>query len=355
MVRRKGRLRLGIIGAGSWAVVAHLPTLGNHSEVDFVGVCRKGDEMLGRIKERFGFAVASEDYQTVLAQGCDIVVVASPSAFHYDHVRAALESGAHVLCEKPMTIKPKEAWALVAAATKADRQLLMSFGWNYTPMVRGAKQLIGDRGIGDLEHLTVHMSSTTRELLSNTGAYPAASPETVPEATTWTDPQISGGGYGQAQLTHALGLALHLFPERVAQAFAFMSAPLEAPVELHDAIALRFDGGGIGVVSGGSSHAGAWGDKHQLEVRAIGSEGQVIVDVHRELVWLFRHGGEEHRLTLADGAGAYDMTGPANALVEIALGRGANDCAPGELGARTVEALDAAYRSHRSGKAETRL
>jgi predicted dehydrogenase len=198
------------------------------------------------------------------------------------------------------------------------------------------------------------MSSTTRELLSNTGAYPSASPESVPEAATWTDAQISGGGYGQAQLTHALGLALHLVPERVAQAFALMSAPLDAPVELHDAISLCFDGGGIGVVSGGSSHAGAWGDKHQLEVRAIGSDGQFIVDVHRELAWLFRPGGEDYRLPIADGAGAYDMTGPANALVDIALGRAANDCAPGELGARTVEALETAYRSSRSGKLEAR-
>jgi hypothetical protein len=133
-----------------------------------------------------------------------------------------------------------------------------------------------------------------------------------------------------------------------------MSSPLGAPVELHDAISLRFDHGGIGVVSGGSSHAGAWGDKHQLEVRAIGSEGQLIVDVHRELVWLYRASGEDHRLPVSDGDGSYDMTGPANALVDIAMGRAANGCAPGDLGARTVEALDASYRSGRSGRLEAR-
>ena len=63
-----------------------------------------------------------------------------------------------------------------------------------------------DVGIGELEELTIHMSSPTRELLSNTGAYPQADPEAVPEQPTWTDPALSGGGYGQAQLCHALGL-----------------------------------------------------------------------------------------------------------------------------------------------------
>jgi hypothetical protein len=54
------------------------------------------------------------------------------------------------------------------------------------------------------------MASVTRELLANLGDYPAASSEAVPEQATWTDPRLAGGGYGQAQLTHALGLALWL-------------------------------------------------------------------------------------------------------------------------------------------------
>lgn len=348
------RLRLGVIGAGSWAVAAHLPALAQRDEVEFVGVCRKGDEMLERITARYGFEVASEHYDEVLDAKCDIVVVASPSATHYEHATAALESGAHVLCEKPMTIDPAQAWDLVDTARRVDRALLISFGWNYMPIVRGAKRLVEEHGIGKLEHLSLHMSSTTRELLAAAGAYPEASPESAPEPATWTDPSISGGGYGQAQLSHALGLALHLVPERIAAASAFMSAPNNEPVELHDAISVRFDGGGIGVVSGGSSHAGAWGDKHQLEVRAIGNEGQLIVDVHRELVWLFRVGEGERTIDCEPGSGAYEMGGPANALVDVALGRATNDCAPGDLGARTVEALDAAYRSARSGAVEPR-
>lgn len=348
------RLRLGVIGAGSWAISAHLPALAARDEVELVGVCRKGPAQLAKIKDAFGFRMASEDYRDVLDAGVDICVVASPSALHHEHADAALRAGAHVLCEKPVTIDPGEAWSLVETARQVDRQLLVSFGWNYLPMIAAAKQLVERHGVGAVEQVSVTMSSQTRELLSNTGAYPDASPESIPERETWTDPAVSGGGYAQAQLSHAFGLALDLTGERVAAAFALMRSPLDAPVELHDAIALSFDGGGIGTVAGGSAHLGAGDNKHALEVRVIGSEGQLLVDVEREVAWLYRPDGVDVRVPVEAGDGAYDGQGPANALVEVALGKLGRNQAPGELGARTVEALDLVYRSARSGRLEER-
>ncbi len=343
------KLRLGVIGAGSWANMAHLPALASRPEVEFVGVSRVGVEQLRAVQTRFGFKVASEDYRDIVDLDLDICVVASPPGLHSEHASAALKSGAHVLCEKPMTIDPEQAWSLVALAAESGRQLLVSFGWNYMPVVRQAVELVHGSGLGVLEHLTIHMSSQTRELLTNTGAYPDASPETVPDGATWTDPVLSGGGYGQAQLSHALALALALTDERVTAAAAFTAAPAGTPVELHDAAALRFAGGGIGVLSGGSSHLGAWSNKHELEVRGIGANGQFIVDLHRELVWVHTADGKATTLETAPGAGAYDFFGPANALVDVALGNLEANVAPGELGARTVEALDLLYRSAEQG------
>lgn len=348
------KTRAGVLGAGSWAVAAHIPTLAAREEVSLIGVCRHGEADLRRIQREFGFEMASQNYEEVLAQELDVVVVASPTAYHYEHAAAALRSGAHVLCEKPMTISSQEAWSLVDIAAENDRQLLMSFGWNYMPMIRAAKKLLGEYSIGDVEHVTVHMSSQTRELLLNTGAYPEAAPGTLPDPRTWTDPTLSGGGYGQAQLSHALGLLFRLFDLRAVGASALMSSPLGALVELHDAITLRFDQGAIGVLSGGSSHVGAWGNKHELEIRAIGSEGQFIIDLHRELVWLYRADGVDRVLDLAEDAGTYLGSGPANALADVGLGICEANDAPGEVGARTVETLELAYRSAASGKFEER-
>ncbi len=348
------KLRLGVIGAGSWAVASHLPNLARHADdVEFVAVSRLGRDMLEKIAARYGFAVASEDYRDVIAAGIDICVVSSPSGLHHEHAKAALQAGAHVLVEKPVTIDPAQAWDLVETARRVDRHVVVAFGWNYKPMVRAARRLMADgRGIGEIEQVTITMASVTRELLSNTGAYPKADPEAIPEQRTWTDPTLSGGGYGQAQLSHALGLALWLTGLRGKEVFAFMSAPLSAPVELHDAITLRYDNGAIGTLAGGASHEGADDNRNQLEVRAIGSEGQFHIDLDRERVWRWRGPADDTRLDVERDAGAYDCVGPIDALVDLARGRPVDNCSPIELGARTVEILAAAYRSARSGVVE---
>ncbi len=349
-----GKLQLGVIGAGSWAVSSHLPAMENHrDQVDFAIVNRRNPELLGRIKERFGFEKSSTDWHDVIAERPDIVIVGSPVALHYEHAKAALEAGAHVLCEKPFTIDPREAWDLVDTARARDRHLLLAYGWNYRPMVVQAKELIDrDGGIGAIEQVSIHMSSHTRALLSGTGAYPAAAPESVPESETWIDARLSGGGYGQAQFTHALGVALWLAPLlRGKDVFAFMSAPLEAPVELHDAVAIRFSSGAIGTVGGGSEHHGPNNERHKVDIRMIGATGNFHIDLEREVVWRYKGSGDDVHLPVQPGDGLYDCIGPVDSLVELALGGGTNR-SPGELGARTVEILDAAYRSAASGRAE---
>lgn len=347
------RLRLGVLGAGSWAVAAHLPALEAHrDELEFVGVSRLGREPLERLRERHGFAVASEDYRDVLAAGVDIAVIAGPTAVHAEQAIAALESGAHVLCEKPFTLTGADAWAVVETARRRRRHLVVSFGWNLSPMVRRARQLLEQHGIGEVEFVSVTMSSQTRELLSNTGAYPDASADTIPEQRTWTDPAISGGGYGQAQLSHALGLALGLTDTRVTGAFALMCAPNGEGVELHDALSLQLTNGGIASVGGGSSYTGADGNKHHLAVEAIGREGQFAIDVFRERASLYRPDLGHRDLEVRPGEGAYDGHLAVDCLLDLATGRSETNPAPGELGARTVEALELAYRSAHSGAFE---
>ena len=265
-------------------------------------------QLLAKIKDTWGFSMASEDYQDVIEAGMDICLVSSPHGLHYEHAKAALQAGAHVLCEKPFVLNPHEAWELVDIAKQNDLHLLVSYGWNYQPWVRETRRLMAERSIGEIEQSTIHMASTTRELLF-TGGYPAASPEAMPEAATWIDPR-NGGGYGQAQLSHALGLALWLTDLRGDAVFALMTAPLNASVEFHDAATIRYTNGSIGTMSGGSCHLGAGDNRHQVEVRAIGSDGQMAIDLERDFVWFWRADGEEVRPPLASDTFVYDCDGP---------------------------------------------
>lgn len=344
-------LRLGVLGAGSWVNASHLPVLAERGDVEFAGVNRRNPEDLERMRERWGFELASPDYRDVLAMEPDIVIVASPTALHHEHAKAALEAGAHVLVEKPFTITAEDAWDLAETAERAGRHLVIAMGYNFKPLVTRAAQLLEEHGgVGDIESLLVSMSSGVRNLLGQTGAYPKASGDFPPEAETWVDPKLSGGGYAQAQLPHALGAALYLTGQRAKRVYAEMG-PDRTAVELNDALAVRYTDGAIGTVSGASAHPGFLDERDQLNIRIVGSEGQLDLEFEKDRV-AFHRDGDTEVVELAPGHGSYDCVGPPNALADLALGLDVPNRAPAELGARVTELLAAAYRSAKSGRAE---
>lgn len=347
------RLRVGVIGAGVWAQVSHLPTLAARGgDVEFTAVCRRGAEELHDVAERYGFDVASEDYRDVVDAGIDVCIVSSPVSFHFEHAMAALEAGAHVLIEKPVTIDPLDAWRLAQRADDLDRHVVVAFGWNYLPTFAAAARLWEQGGVGSVEHVMMHMASGTRQLLDGTSLFSAGPTDVVVDTRTWTDPAVSGGGYGQAQLSHILGWALGVTGLRAERVYALGFQPVAAPVELHDTMSIRFVGGATGAVSGASFHSGSQADRHQCEIRAFGSEGQLHADLERDRLWWWRQdrGGEE--IALPVDAGAYRCDGPVDTLIDLAMGRETINRSPMELGARTVDVLSAAYRSMASGRSE---
>jgi predicted dehydrogenase len=134
--------------------------------------------------------------------------------------------------------------------------------------------------------------------------------------------------------------------------FALMSAPLGAKVELHDAVAMRYTNGAIGTMSGASSHLGGANNRHAVEVRVVGSRGMFHLDLRENMLWRYRNADDDVRVPLESDAGLYNCQGPIDALVEAGMGRPFANNSPAELGARTVEILDAAYRSAASGVLE---
>ena len=106
------RARVGVIGAGSWAIANHIPILAARDDVELVSAVRTNRKALALLQARFGFDHVSDDYREALDLGLDAVVIAGPAGLHYEHARAALEAGADVLCEKPFTTDPGHAWDL---------------------------------------------------------------------------------------------------------------------------------------------------------------------------------------------------------------------------------------------------
>lgn len=346
------KVRLGFIGAGWWATANHMPLLKPRGDVEFVGVCRLGSDILQKVKEEFGFTYATEDYRELLNQPLDAVVVSSPHRFHYEHARAALECGLHVMCEKPMTLSAAEAWDLVEVARQKNVHLLIPYGWHYKPFLQHAKRLMNDNVVGQVQYVLCHMASPTKDFFSGGGSVPAQWEPTLakPDSTTW-QVKAYGGGYAHGQITHSSALMFWLTGLRAAEVSALMTAP-DSQVDMYDAATVRFENGAIGTISGAATLPD--NDKFQVDVRIFGSDGALLLDVERERVELRRHDGKHQHLEIQPGEGSYSCEGPPQRFIDLIQGQGTNDSA-GEVAARSVELIEAMHRSAEAGGQATKV
>jgi predicted dehydrogenase len=87
--------------------------------------------------------------------GLDAVVVSSPIQFHEEAVVAALKSGKHVLCEKPLSNSVESCRRMLDAARASGRTLATGFNHRYYPSIKFLKQAVDDGQIGTVDHLRV--------------------------------------------------------------------------------------------------------------------------------------------------------------------------------------------------------
>ncbi|MCV6824963.1 MULTISPECIES: Gfo/Idh/MocA family protein [Halocynthiibacter] len=341
-------VKAAIIGAGHFAYRMHIPVLAKRNEVELDSVCRLGQKELNLIKDEFGFNFATEDWREILDRDIAIAVISSPHNLHFEQAKAFLEKGCHVLVEKPMCLEPEHAWELVETARKANRELLVAYGWNYKPGLDEMRDMIAQ--IGAIEHVVCHMASFTRSIFAGGELAKWRHIAIQPDRSTWESPD-QGGGYAYGQLSHALGILYWLTDLRCSSVRSML---FDAPstIDLHDAAAVRFDNGATGVFSGscGVPH----GHGFEVDIRIYGSTGSVLLDIETQRLVLKLPDGETKVAEVPDGAWAYSCEGPADRLVDIALGNGKNE-SPGDVGARAVETLHAIIHSGQSNGAEFKI
>jgi predicted dehydrogenase len=347
------RARIGFIGAGWWATTVQIPFYAARDDVELVAVCRLGAAELELVKTQFGFSHATEDYRELLDLELDGVVISSPHVLHFEHAKAALERGFHVLVEKPVATRGAEARALVALASAKNKQIMIPQGWSFRPFAREARRLAAE--IGEPRHFVCQMASALRDLFGGEPMLETESAIFRPPASTWADPERAGG-YGWGQLCHALGLLFGIIKLEPKEVFAWMGRS-NTGVDYYDAINLRLANGATGVISGAatlpkSSSDGIDLKQYQIDIRIFGTEGVMLLDIERERLEVRRNDHRNTMVPLKDGDGAYETYQPLERFIEICLGVTVENDAPGEVAMRAVEVLEAAYKSAKSGKVE---
>ncbi len=147
------RIRTAVIGTSWWADGAHLPGLRARADVELVALCGRDEARLAQMAGKFGIPRAFTDYRRMLSEiRPEVVVVSTPNHLHAPMTLAALEAGAHVICEKPLALTAAEAATMLERAEALRRRHLTFFSYRGMPGPRYVKRLIDSGYIGQPYH-----------------------------------------------------------------------------------------------------------------------------------------------------------------------------------------------------------
>jgi predicted dehydrogenase len=163
------KLRFGVCGMGFMGR-GHFDRIRRNTRAEVVAVCdqdesrRRGErqEGLGNLDYGDDMGASMEGirgyatWQELVADAeIDAVVVTLPTSLHAEVTVAALESGKHVLCEKPMGLRAADCDEMIRAQEASGRTLMVAQCIRFWPQYEKIQQLVGEGRIGDVRFATL--------------------------------------------------------------------------------------------------------------------------------------------------------------------------------------------------------
>ncbi|MGL4737597.1 MAG: Gfo/Idh/MocA family protein [Cellulosilyticaceae bacterium] len=188
-------VKVGVIGCGGIANGKHLPGLHKIKNVEIVAFCDLVIERAEKAKVKYGTEDAKvyDDYKELLKdETIEVIHVCTPNKSHSFISIDALESGKHVMCEKPMAKTTEEAKAMVEAAKRTGKKLTVGYQNRYRGDSFYLKEVCKNEELGDIYFAKAH----------------ALRRRAVPTWGVFLNEEEQGGGPLIDIGTHALDLTL---------------------------------------------------------------------------------------------------------------------------------------------------
>ena len=152
---RSKKLRVALIGAGGIAG-AHMRYYAKMEDVELVALADVSVESMARRAEEFKVPDCFTDYRKMLEKiRPDAVSICTPNGLHAPTTIAALTAGAHVLVEKPMAMNAREAQAMISAAKRHRRKLVIGFQHRFEPKTQFIKNAVEAGQLGKVVYARV--------------------------------------------------------------------------------------------------------------------------------------------------------------------------------------------------------
>ncbi|TWC79122.1 putative dehydrogenase [Rhizobium sp. SJZ105] len=242
-------------------------------------------------------------------EGIEAVSIATPNNTHYEITKAALESGLHVVCEKPLCFTVAEAEDLQRIAAERGRIVSVTYGYSGHQVIEHARELVAAGELGEIRLVNLQFAH----------GFHNEAVELQNPATRWrVDPKFAGPSYVLGDIgTHPLYISEVILPDlRIKRLLCTRQSFVKtrAPLEDNAVTLMEYDNGAFGTVWSSAINAGSM---HGQKVRVVGSKAsiewwdeqpnQLRFEVQGEPVRILERGmGYLHAKALADdriGAG----------------------------------------------------
>ena len=148
----KPAVRIGVVGVGAIAQLAHIPVLSKMRGAQLVALCDNDGPKARSLADRFGVPDVFTDIEDLLEfDELDAVIITTPNHLHEPHVLIALQAGVDVLCERPLALTARGVERLLGAAQRGERKVLTALNHRFRSDVQALDRFL--RG-GELGRLT---------------------------------------------------------------------------------------------------------------------------------------------------------------------------------------------------------
>jgi len=151
-------VRFGLVGYGAWGQ-CHADAIAKTGGARLAAIAERSDEARARARQAFPEAEVVDDYRRLVARDdLDVVDVVIPSFLHHEVASAVLQSGKHMLLEKPMCLSVEHCDNLIRTAR--DRGLLLAINHEFrlSSLWAKVKEMVEEGFVGEPQYALVELS-----------------------------------------------------------------------------------------------------------------------------------------------------------------------------------------------------
>ena len=157
MQTEKKIINWAIIGCGKHATQVMIPAFSSSSTAVLTALASQTPDNQARVAKLCPQAKIYQDYAELLTdESIDAVYIGLANHLHAKWSIAALDSGKHVLCDKPLALNAREAKEIQAVAKKNQRLCIPAFMYRFHPQYKKIKSVIAQASLGDIRLIEGH-------------------------------------------------------------------------------------------------------------------------------------------------------------------------------------------------------